>query len=252
VSPHSTVEELYLAGALVRGLGSDNIDYRLRNAEFPAPSEGIRWLGTSIASLSTCSACWWWAPICARTIRCLHSGFVRRRAMVVQVSASIQKFLTGPCLSSTLWCRRLANGSRRWPALPQRSPRKRACRLLTTRFSGRFCLGYRSLAAGRRAQGNMLLGNAAAHHAQASRLLALAQLDWRAHRCHGGLSDRSCQHRRCTVRWRSARQWWFECGSDARRWSQGRHSAEHGACPLTLRRCRRPVRRLPIPKWLSP
>ena len=52
VSPHSTVEELYLASALVRGLGSDNIDYRLRNAEFAAP-EGIRWLGTSIASLST-------------------------------------------------------------------------------------------------------------------------------------------------------------------------------------------------------
>ena len=52
VSPHSTLEEIYLAGALVRGLGSENIDYRLRNAEFPAPS-GIRWLGTSIASLST-------------------------------------------------------------------------------------------------------------------------------------------------------------------------------------------------------
>ena len=51
VSPHSTVEELYLAGALVRGLGSDNIDYRLRNAQFPQ-SSGVRWLGTSIASLS--------------------------------------------------------------------------------------------------------------------------------------------------------------------------------------------------------
>jgi predicted molibdopterin-dependent oxidoreductase YjgC len=34
VSPHSTVEELFLAGALVRGLGSENIDHRLRNAEF--------------------------------------------------------------------------------------------------------------------------------------------------------------------------------------------------------------------------
>ena len=52
VSPHSTVEELYLAGALVRGLGSDNIDHRLRQAEFAA-AEGVRTLGTSIASLST-------------------------------------------------------------------------------------------------------------------------------------------------------------------------------------------------------
>jgi NADH-quinone oxidoreductase subunit G len=51
-SPHSTVEELFLAQKLVRALGSENIDHRLRHAEF-LPSEGVRWLGTSIASLST-------------------------------------------------------------------------------------------------------------------------------------------------------------------------------------------------------
>lgn len=50
-SPHSTVEELYLAGALVRGLGSKSIDYRLRNAEHLVAG-GVRWLGRSIASLS--------------------------------------------------------------------------------------------------------------------------------------------------------------------------------------------------------
>src|SRR5574343_98394 len=52
VSPHSTVEEAYLAGALLRGLGSDNVDARLRRAAFAA-GEGVQWLGTSIASLST-------------------------------------------------------------------------------------------------------------------------------------------------------------------------------------------------------
>jgi NADH-quinone oxidoreductase subunit G len=41
VSPHSTVEELFLAGKLVRGMGSENIDYRLRNAEFAA-TQGVR------------------------------------------------------------------------------------------------------------------------------------------------------------------------------------------------------------------
>ena len=51
VSPHSTLEELHLASTLVRSLGSDNIDYRLRNAEF-AKAEGVRYLGTSIASLT--------------------------------------------------------------------------------------------------------------------------------------------------------------------------------------------------------
>ncbi len=52
VSPHSTVEELYLAAALVRGLGSDNVDYRLRNAEF-TQADGVRYLGMPIASLSS-------------------------------------------------------------------------------------------------------------------------------------------------------------------------------------------------------
>jgi len=53
-SPHSTVEELALAGSLVRGLGSQNIDSRLRAADFGnAAREGdARWLGLQIAELS--------------------------------------------------------------------------------------------------------------------------------------------------------------------------------------------------------
>ena len=55
-SPISTVEELHLLAKLVRGLGSENIDTRLREAPaVPQPSAGAapRWLGRSIASLST-------------------------------------------------------------------------------------------------------------------------------------------------------------------------------------------------------
>lgn len=58
-APHATVEELHLLQKLVRGLGSDNVDHRLRHADFTAPegasagSSAARWLGTSIASLST-------------------------------------------------------------------------------------------------------------------------------------------------------------------------------------------------------
>ena len=51
VSPHSTLEELYLAAQLVRGLGSENIDYRLRHTEFDQP-EGIRWLTVQIGRAS--------------------------------------------------------------------------------------------------------------------------------------------------------------------------------------------------------
>ena len=58
VSPHSTLEEMFLAGRLMRSLGSESIDYRMRHAAFPAQPVAVegnrtaRWLGTSIASLS--------------------------------------------------------------------------------------------------------------------------------------------------------------------------------------------------------
>ena len=51
-SPLSTVEELHLLGKLGRGLGSMNVDTRLRHAAPAAHGRAIRWLGRSIASLS--------------------------------------------------------------------------------------------------------------------------------------------------------------------------------------------------------
>ncbi|MFI4951560.1 MAG: NADH-quinone oxidoreductase subunit NuoG [Burkholderiales bacterium] len=57
-SPHSTLEELHLAQKLGRGLGSDNIDFRLRQSDFSAdtlPSGAQRtvpWLGMSIADFA--------------------------------------------------------------------------------------------------------------------------------------------------------------------------------------------------------
>ena len=52
VSPHSTLEEMYLAGKLMRGLGSENIDFRLRQSDFSGQRAGIPWLGMRVAELS--------------------------------------------------------------------------------------------------------------------------------------------------------------------------------------------------------
>ncbi|GCL62022.1 NADH-quinone oxidoreductase subunit NuoG [Pseudaquabacterium pictum] len=54
-SAHRTVEELHLLAKLVRGLGSESIDTRTRHADFAntAAAGKARWLGTSIASLSS-------------------------------------------------------------------------------------------------------------------------------------------------------------------------------------------------------
>ncbi len=53
-SAHSTVEELHLLAKLVRGLGSESVDFRTRHADFAnvAPAGHARWLGTPVASLS--------------------------------------------------------------------------------------------------------------------------------------------------------------------------------------------------------
>ncbi len=53
-APHSTLEELYLLGKLMRGIGSENIDSRLRQADFSADGKqaGAPWLGLKVAELS--------------------------------------------------------------------------------------------------------------------------------------------------------------------------------------------------------
>ena len=52
-TPHQTVEELYLLQKLMRGLGSNNIDFRLRQSDFSADGKlaGVPWLGLSIADI---------------------------------------------------------------------------------------------------------------------------------------------------------------------------------------------------------
>lgn len=53
-SPHSTLEELFLAGRFVRGIGGDNVDFRLRRTDFSldAQRKGAPWLGMPVADVS--------------------------------------------------------------------------------------------------------------------------------------------------------------------------------------------------------
>jgi NADH-quinone oxidoreductase subunit G len=53
-SPHQTLEELYLLQALVRGLGSGNVDHRLKQTDFRLDSslQGAPWLGMPVAAVS--------------------------------------------------------------------------------------------------------------------------------------------------------------------------------------------------------
>ena len=53
-TPHSTLEEMYLLQKLLRGLGSNNIDFRLRQSDFSADGKqaGAPWLGMPVADIS--------------------------------------------------------------------------------------------------------------------------------------------------------------------------------------------------------
>jgi NADH-quinone oxidoreductase subunit G len=54
-TPHSTVEELYLLQKLMRGLGSNNIDFRLRQSDFSSDGKqaGSPWLGMPVADINS-------------------------------------------------------------------------------------------------------------------------------------------------------------------------------------------------------
>ncbi len=58
-SPHATLEELYLGGRIMRSLGSDNIDFRLRQQDFRADAQrpgAAPWLGLPLVDLSNIDA----------------------------------------------------------------------------------------------------------------------------------------------------------------------------------------------------
>lgn len=86
-SPHSTLEELYLLQKLMRGLGSQNIDHRLRQSDFRADSlmQGIPWLGMSIAEVSSLQA----ILIIGSTLRKDHPLLAQRVRQAVRKGAQL-------------------------------------------------------------------------------------------------------------------------------------------------------------------
>ncbi|WP_299510465.1 NADH-quinone oxidoreductase subunit NuoG [uncultured Limnohabitans sp.] len=177
VSPHSTVEELYLAGALMRGLGSDNIDYRLRNAEFGA-AEGVRTLGTSIASLSTLQR----VLVVGSNLRKDHPLFALRVRHAVRHGAQLN-VVTDPAAFShaDAWAMPVANAVVTDAFAWAQTLADLAVAIAAEKGVDAPCAGTataqaqamaKSLLGGERKA--LLLGNAAAHHGNASTLLALA------------------------------------------------------------------------------
>jgi NADH-quinone oxidoreductase subunit G len=176
-SPHSTVEELSLAATLMRGLGSDNIDHRLRHADFTAHA-GARYLGMPIAALSTLKH----ALIVGSRLRKDHPLFAQRirqaarRGAKVDVIGSDREFRGGN--DWALPVRHFLNASAdQWGALLAnvavavaaekgvQAPVTGTADAAAKAIAANLCAGTETA---------ILLGNAAAHHVDASALLSLA------------------------------------------------------------------------------
>jgi NADH-quinone oxidoreductase subunit G len=54
-TPQATLEELHLLGELMRGIGTGNVDFRLRQSDFSSDANlrGVPWLGMSVAEVAT-------------------------------------------------------------------------------------------------------------------------------------------------------------------------------------------------------
>ena len=171
-SAHSTVEELHLLAQLVRGLGSDNVDHRLRHADFTA-GEGARWLGMPIARLSTLQR----ALVVGSFLRKDHPLFASRLRQAAKHGAQIHSLhaveddwlmplATRTTVAPSAWVQSLADiataiGVEKGVAAPVQGQATDAAKAVA-----------RSLLSGERKA--VLLGNAAAQHPQAGELLALA------------------------------------------------------------------------------
>ncbi|RYF74360.1 MAG: NADH-quinone oxidoreductase subunit G [Comamonadaceae bacterium] len=178
VSPHSTIEELSLAGALVRGLGSDNVDHRLRHAQF-RPAGGVRWLGTSIASLSELQS----ALIVGSSLRKDHPLFAQRIRQATRKGAQVHAIAScGQLADAQAWAMTLGTTLKAeagdWlQALIDVAAAVAADKGVDAPAVGQPHEAAQAIAKSLLSGENkaVLLGNAAAHHADAERLLALAQ-----------------------------------------------------------------------------
>ncbi|MCE4555977.1 NADH-quinone oxidoreductase subunit NuoG [Roseateles cellulosilyticus] len=171
-SAHSTVEELHLLAQVVRGLGSDNIDHRLRHSDFgnAAPAGQARWLGTSIAKLSELDR----ALVVGSNLRKDHPLFAARLRHAARRGAAVSRIGTGnddwllplatsQSIAPSGWVQALADVA---AALGAGAP-----------LAGTATDTAKAIAASLQSGSAkaILLGNAAAEHPQAGSLLALAQ-----------------------------------------------------------------------------
>ncbi len=173
--PTSSVEELHLLAKLVRGLGSESVDHRLRHADFDnrAPGGCARWLGTSIAALSQLDR----AFVVGSFLRKDHPLLAQRLRQAVRAGAQLSSLHAVHDDWAMPLAHRLAVVPSRWVAalaeVAAAVAKAQGVEPPLAAASGAEAEAVAaSLLGGERKA--VLLGNAAAQHPEAGTLLALA------------------------------------------------------------------------------
>lgn len=172
----STVEELHLLAKAMRGIGSENIDFRLRQSDFSLDGQVTPWLGMPIAELSTVQR----ALIVGSFLRKDHPLVATRLRAAVKSGAKLaivhasddelliptaSKMIAAPtdwlaALSEIVVAVAAAKGVASPAGFDNIKPSDAAAKIAAT-LNGE--------------GGVVLMGNAAVHHPQASKLAAAAQ-----------------------------------------------------------------------------
>jgi NADH-quinone oxidoreductase subunit G len=171
-SAHSTVEELHLLAKLTRGLGSESIDHRLRQADFSS-SDGARWLGMTIAELSTLQR----VLVVGSFLRKDHPLFAQRIRQAARHGAQVAKLNALDDDWAMPVAHKMIEAPSRWvAALAEVAAAVAAEKGMQAPIAAEpgdpAKVLAKSLLSGERKA--VLLGNAAMQHPQATQLLALA------------------------------------------------------------------------------
>ena len=172
-SEHQTVEELFLLAQLLRGLGSDNVDTRLRHSDFAA-GQGVRWLGLPVSELDSLDR----ALVVGSFLRKDHPLFAARLRQAAKHGAQVSAI--GGANDDWLLplSQRVTVAPSAWvQALADVAAAVAAETGAVAPVAGNASDAAKAIAASLLSGQNkaILLGNAAAQHPQASSLQALAQ-----------------------------------------------------------------------------
>ena len=175
-APASTAEELFLLGKLMRGFGSENVDFRLRQCDFRADGgrAGVPWLGMKVAEVDTLDRLLLVGSFLRKdhpllAIRVRHAG--RRGAQISVLHATDDDLLTPlaarAIVRPSAWVQTLAEVAAAVAAIRGvASPVAGVVASATAqKIAASLCSG---------SNGAILLGNAAVQHPQAAQLHAWA------------------------------------------------------------------------------